>query len=403
MHLEQSMARTDRSEVCSRARMGDLQPIKFVDDSEALDGLVAKLARCRAVAVDCEANSFHAYHERLCLLQLSADGEDFVVDPLAPGLSLAPLVPIFADPAIVKVLHSAEFDVMLLKRAQPMEIHGLFDTRVAASSLGLPNVGLAPLMEEHFGVETDKRFQRSDWGKRPLDEAQLEYARLDTHWLLRLAGLIRKMLHEADPLHIQEVAAECRRLEALEPLPKEDPATADLKIKGLGNLPTSAQAVGQRLNLWRHTIASETDRPVYKILSNAHLLALAEAAPTTVEALRRSKAVPARIASRYGEDLVAAVVAKGGAPARPPRSRATRERGPTIDRERYEALREWRRDAAAERNTDASLVLSRVAMESLARLPDLPRTTEDLARTGLIECWRLQHYGEGILEALTGR
>ena len=379
--------------------MSTLEPPIYVADQDALEDLAARLLSSRAVAVDCEANSFHAYHERLCLLQISANRTDFIVDPLADGVDLTPLAPVFADPAILKVFHSGEFDVMLLKRACPMEIHGMFDTRVAASSLGLPNVGLAPLLEEHFGVTTDKKFQRSDWGKRPLEEAQLEYARRDTRWLLPLASKMRKALHEAGRLHLQEVAAECRRLEMLEPDPLHAGPEDGAKIKGVGKLDPRHQRVAHELNVWRHEEASRIDRPLYKVLANERLLALASRAPRTLEDLRRTKIFNQRQLERFGERVVEAVataLAKG--PIR--EQRKARNGAPGYDRDLYEALREWRRDVAAERNVEASLVLGRTVMEGLARLSKLPGDVDELAGTGLLERWRVGEYGEGIVEAL---
>jgi ribonuclease D len=386
--------------------MLELDPPVYVADQASLEKLAKRLLTVRSVAMDCEANSFHAYRERLCLLQVSFGDEDYIVDPLADGLDLRALAPVFADPAVLKVFHSAEFDVILLKRAFPLEFHGLFDTRVAAASLGLANVGLAPLLEEHFGVETDKKFQRSDWGKRPLDDDQLEYARRDTRWLLALAGKLRKMLHEAGPLHLQEVAAECRRLEALEPDPRPAGPDESEKIKGMGKLDARRQMVVHELNAWRHGEAARVDKPLYKIVGNEQLLAIAKVAPKTVEHLRDSRVVSDRIVSRFGADLVAAV--RRGLERKPvPEARGRRSSAePPIDRDVYEVLREWRRDAAQERNVDASLVLARSAMEAIARMSRLPTTLEDLQRVPALERWRVEKYGPGILQRLasmTGR
>ncbi len=152
-----------------------LPPPIYVDDSHALSKLRDRLLRQPAIAVDCEANTLFSYLERLCLLQISTKAGDYLVDPIV-GLDLGELAPVFADPGIMKVFHSAEYDVLLLKRAHPFELRGLFDTKIAVQSLGCPTPGLAAVLDDWLGVRIDKKYQRSDWGKRPLTDGHLHGA-----------------------------------------------------------------------------------------------------------------------------------------------------------------------------------------------------------------------------------
>ena len=132
-----------------------------------LAALVARLRQAPAIAVDIEADSFHSYFEKTCLIQFSLPGLDAIVDPLAlPDLS--PLGPVLAAPASEKVFHAAEYDIICLKRDYGFQCAPIFDTMVAAKVLGWPRVGLASLLAEHFGVQVDKRLQRADWSRRPL-------------------------------------------------------------------------------------------------------------------------------------------------------------------------------------------------------------------------------------------
>ena len=197
--------------------MSEPDPV-YVDRPAALARLVDILLDEPAIALDTEANSMFAFRERTCLVQVATRRQTFLVDPLAP-LDLRPLAPVLADPAIVKVLHGAEFDVLMLKRAGPFEVAGLFDTRVAAASLGLGSSSLAALVSDVVGIELDKRYQRSDWGERPLSAGQRRYAAQDVCHLLEVADVLRERLHQAGFPHPEEVAAECRRIEALEPAP----------------------------------------------------------------------------------------------------------------------------------------------------------------------------------------
>jgi len=197
-----------------KAKQRGTKPPVYVDTGAGLVRLAQRLLQQTAIAVDTESNPLFAYRERLCLIQMSTPQYDCIVDPLAID-DLDPLVPVFADPGILKVFHDAEFDVLMLKRTHAFEVSGIFDTKVAVTSLGYATIGLAPLLKTFYGVTLDKKLQRSDWGKRPLTEEQLDYASKDTYYLLRLAEKLRKELHQKGGLNSLEVAAECRRLERL--------------------------------------------------------------------------------------------------------------------------------------------------------------------------------------------
>ena len=163
-----------------------LPPPILVADEDSLDRLVRDLASHPVVAVDTESNSLHAYRERVCLIQFSTPAADFIVDPIRlPDLS--PLAPFFANPSQQKVFHAAEYDLICLRRDYQFEFTNIFDTMSAARTLGWPQVGLAAILDTHFGVKLNKKYQRADWRRRPLTPEQLDYARLDTHYLRGVA------------------------------------------------------------------------------------------------------------------------------------------------------------------------------------------------------------------------
>ena len=120
----------------------DLPPIVTTD--LGLAAWMAHLEPADLVGVDMEANGFHAYVERVCLIQISTRQADCVIDPLAVR-DLAPLGRWLANPSITKIMHGAEFDVTSFKRDFGFEVHGLFDTMHAARLLGLEKLGLSAL------------------------------------------------------------------------------------------------------------------------------------------------------------------------------------------------------------------------------------------------------------------
>ena len=151
----------------------------------ALERLASELSSEPIIAVDTESNSLYAYQEKVCLIQFSTPGKDYLVDPLALK-NLSPLDPVFRSPKIEKVFHAAEYDLLCLKRDFGFEFNNLFDTMIAAGILGRQALGLGSILKDEYGVQVDKRNQRANWGQRPLPEGLLKYAQLDTHYLIPL-------------------------------------------------------------------------------------------------------------------------------------------------------------------------------------------------------------------------
>ncbi|HUM63014.1 MAG TPA: ribonuclease D, partial [Anaerolineaceae bacterium] len=137
------------------------------------------------LAIDTESNSLYAYRERVCLVQVSTPQTDYLVDPLALT-DLSALGSLFADSRRQKIFHAAEYDILCLKRDYNFTFNNIFDTMIAARILSYPQVGLGNLLSAWFGIELEKKYQRADWGKRPLPQAMLDYARMDTHYLFDL-------------------------------------------------------------------------------------------------------------------------------------------------------------------------------------------------------------------------
>ncbi|PIX46945.1 MAG: hypothetical protein COZ54_02550, partial [Anaerolineae bacterium CG_4_8_14_3_um_filter_59_70] len=156
-----------------------LQPPVWISTPVALQKLAGELTRQPRLAVDTESNSLHAYREQVCLIQFSTHETDYLLDPLKLN-DLSPLAPIFANPKIEKTFHAAEYDIITLKRDFGFSFANIFDTMQAARILGYKQVGLDSILAERFGVVVNKRYQKADWGRRPLSRDELNYARFDT-------------------------------------------------------------------------------------------------------------------------------------------------------------------------------------------------------------------------------
>jgi ribonuclease D len=370
----------------------DLPPPVVVTGADRLRQLVPTLRASSQVAIDTESNSLHAYRERVCLIQLSTRRDDFLVDPFAVQ-DLSPLAPLLSDPAVEKVFHAAEYDLACLRRDFGFEVVHLFDTRVAARMLGRTRTGLGDLLQDSFAVHVDKRHQRADWGKRPLAPMLLEYARLDTHYLLPLTDLLVEELRRAG----REVEAreECARLAASPLSMNGGTEDAFWHVTNARKLNGTQAAVLRELYAVRDAEARRRDSPPFKVVSDGALLAMAQALPKSRAALEAVAEVPPRARQRYGADWLAAI--RRGLEAPPPPRPAGRN-GDEATQARFQRLRDWRRRVAEASGIESDLVLPRDMAWEIARTnpPDL----ESLHRLMIPLETRFAAHGPAILKAL---
>lgn len=377
----------------------------LITQAEALRRMVERLRGERRVAVDTESNSLYAYREQVCLIQFSVPGGDsepsldYLVDPLAVR-DLAMLGEIFGGRGMEKVFHAAEYDVVCLKRDFGFEFGKLFDTMMAARILGRDEVGLGALLEAEFGVKLDKRFQRANWGERPLKREMLAYARLDTHYLLGLRDRLEKELVERGLWALAE--EDFRRLEAIEGVPKNGLVNGERqgecwRVKGAYDLTPQQAAVLRELCEYRERAAEALDRPLFKVINDASLTAIAAAGPQDVEGLRKLPGMTGKVVERHGRDLMNAVRRGLAAePIFPPRN----HRPSNGYLERLEGLREWRKRKGLKLGVMSDVVLPRDLMLRLAERN--PRGMGELEEAMGDAPWRLGEWGEEMLRVLRG-
>lgn len=373
-----------------------MSPPKIVSTVPALEALVARLRREPQVAVDTESNSLYVYYERVCLIQVSTREADFIIDPLALP-HLAPLKALMADPAVEKVFHAAEYDLLGLKRDFNFELVNLFDTMLAARILGWPQFGLGPILEQHFNVRLDKRWQRADWGRRPLTPEQIEYAQLDTHYLLPLRDILYSELEATGRL--EEAREEFARIAAVAPALRRS-ANFDpegfWRISGAQGMNGREMAVLRELYLFREEQARAQNRPPFKIMGDRTLVKLAKAHPRRIEDLSTAGGLSPYQVRRYGRGLLEAIARGLEAPLPEPPRRNDRPDDAILAR--YDALREWRKRRAQERGVESDVILPREALWALAR--QAPATIDELAAINTLGPWRREMYGEEILAVL---
>jgi ribonuclease D len=372
-----------------------LHPPILVSTVEALDEAILRLTNEPVVAVDTESNSLYAYVERVCLLQFSVPGTDYLIDPLAIG-DLSPLGAFFADPRIEKVFHAAEYDVMVLRRDYQFEFANLFDTMIASRVVGWSRYGLGSLLRDHFGVLTDKRMQRTNWGKRPLSPEQLVYAQLDTHFLLALR---QKLLDELVAQgRVEEARLAFGRVAQSEWTEKGFDPEAFWNIKGATSLDDTGLAVLRALYIYRDQRAQALDRPPFKVLGDQVLLDLGRDRPRSLAELGRMKGIPRRLPTKELQRILDVIEQGLGDPLPSRKKRERRSKPDQAVLNRYGALKEWRKERARNRGVEPDVVLSNRTMRALARRN--PTSPEDLRATGLLSDWERQQYGHEIVALL---
>jgi ribonuclease D len=332
----------------------------LISTAPALADLTSDLTGFDPIAVDTEADSLHCYFEKLCLIQISFDGRDLLVDPLA-GLDMQPFFSVLSGKCLI--LHGADYDLRLMRRTGFSEPRAVFDTMIAARLTGHAEFSLAALVKQYFAIELVKGSQKANWARRPLSEQMEAYARNDTHFLITLAGHLERQLRELGRWEWFEQS--CAKAIATARVDKERDMEAAWRITGSSDLQGRSAAILRALWFWRDSEARSADRPAFHVLQNEKLI---EAAVR----LERGDQVsfPHFSPSRQRRFMIATEAAlalpqeEWPRPIRKPRIR------PTPEQERFFAKLKGKRDAAATAlKLDPSLIAPKATLEQIAADP----------------------------------
>jgi len=261
--------------------LADLPLSIWISDPETLTHRIA--ARPARIGLDTEFIRERTYWPQLALVQIAIDDDILLVDPLVPGMASA-LAPLLADPAVLKIMHSASEDLVALQRACGVVPRPLFDTQIAAALAGIAaGIGYQRLVQELLGIALDKGETRSDWLRRPLSPAQLEYAADDVRHLF--------VLHDRLDASLQQLDRRDWLAEDAARLASGNAADASERWPHLGMrtsqfLDADAQRRLLRLLRWRERQARDSDRPRSWILDNEIATALARTPPVDPDALQ---------------------------------------------------------------------------------------------------------------------
>lgn len=362
-------------------------PFQMIATPDALHRMLEQIQAEPCLALDTEFVWDRTYYARLGLLQIGlTDGTCFLVDAVAIQ-DLAPLGGMLTDARIVKILHDAPQDLMILRRATGAAARNVFDTRLAAGFAGFPStISLGNLLSELVDVHLAKAHTRADWIARPLAPEVLEYAADDVRYLPQVASLLRNRAHEAgvEAWLADELAA----LDASALYEEKAPDEAYLRIRAAASLSRRQLAVLRELAAWREQTARDVDLPRRWLLEDGELVAIAAGMPRSADGLR----LKPQMVQRYGAALLAAIqrgLALPDSELPPPIFQPSRD--PAL-RKAVDAAQAAILDRAAARKIDPALVGSRSDLTQLLQEGAAARP-EDHA---LLRGWRAEFMGDAL-------
>ena len=358
-----------------------------------LEAACTRMAQHPFVAVDTEFLRETTFWPVLCLVQLASDVEALAIDALAEGLDLEPLLRLMADEGVVKVFHAARQDLEIFWKLAGVLPTPLFDTQVAAMVCGYGDqVSYSELAQSICKATIDKSSRFTDWARRPLDEAQIDYAIGDvTHLRDIYKALSRRLKTNGRQSWLED---EMKILTSPD-IYEQHPERAWERYRSRARRPRDL-AVLMELAAWRESEAQARDVPRSRVLKDDALIGLALAAPRSPEALANLRAFPRGMerSRAAGEILEATERGLARDPKTLPRIDRDRRNGAHIGAT-VELLKVLLRQVSDESGVAARLIASVDDLEAIA--------TDDTADIAALKGWRRRLFGERALELKRGR
>jgi ribonuclease D len=365
--------------------------MKLLTNNDELAAICERFSHHEFVTVDTEFLRETTFWPKVCLIQIASPEEAIAIDTLADNIDLSPFFALMANPAIVKVFHAARQDLEIIWRLSRLIPAPLFDTQVAAMVCGFgEQASYLELVKAITRANLDKSSRFTDWSRRPLSDAQIEYAIADVTHLRDIYSTLLERLTRTNRLDWLDDEMQILSSPATY---EQHPDNAWERLRHKVRKPRDL-GVLMELAAWREQEAQGKDVPRSRVLKDDILVEIAQSAPRTIEALGNLRAFPKGMErSRSAADIVASV-----------------ERGltrdpntiPKIERARrgangatVELLKVLLRQISEETGVAAKLIATIDDLEAIAADQD----SETLALTG----WRRSIFGEKALELKKGR
>ncbi len=366
--------------------------MRVITTTAGLQEACTQLAKSNFVAVDTEFMRETTFWPILCLIQMASPDTEVVVDPLSPGLDLAPFYELMMNEVVVKVFHAARQDIEIVFAQTGAVPRPVFDTQIAAMVCGFnESVSYVNLVKKVTGVDLDKSSRFTDWSRRPLSPGQLTYALADvTHLRDVYAYLIDEMCTSKRTDWVGEEMAELMATSTYQTLPEEAWKRLKLRVKN-----RKALAILIELADWRERLAQGQNVPRGRILRDEALYDIANQAPATVEKLSELRTLSDGFArSARAKEIIDAV--KRGI-ARDPKTVPPLEHATPLSAEAnatVELLKVLLKAAAARHRVAPRLIADTEELEQIA--------SEDDTKVRPLMGWRRVVFGEDALRLKRG-
>jgi ribonuclease D len=367
--------------------------MELITESRALAGFCARQTAADFVTVDTEFLRDKTYWPQLCLVQIAGPAEAAIVDALAPGLDLGPLLALMSDPGVLKVFHAARQDIEIFFHMTGTVPAPVFDTQVAAMVCGFGDaVSYETLATKLANARIDKSSRFTDWAQRPLTPRQLDYALADVTYLRTAYEKLRAQLDKSGRASwLDEEMAELTHPTTY----RLDPAESWKRLKTRGGN-RRFLSILREVASWREVAAQQRDIPRGRILRDEALLEIASHAPKTIDDLARIRGLGRSVAEgKLGAEMLDSIIRgaaapESGAPEPTPRADLPPGLGPLVD-----LLRVLLKLRCEDNDVAQKLVANSTELEMIA--------ADDHADVRALQGWRYEIFGRDALALKHGK
>jgi len=308
-----------------------------------------------------------------------------------------PLSDIFFNDSIRKIFHSAESDIPLIKTIVDCNFNNIFDVMLAAKYAGIYRCGLNNLIQKYFFVSLNKKYQKANWGLRPIKKEMLEYAAMDVFYLKRLKDILIPVLKSKNLF--EECLAHCA---SLGKLPKKEYffySYGYLKINGAKKLEKKNLNILRELYLKREDVARNLNIPPFKVISNETMFKIASDYKIAYDNLRYIKGITDYVFNKHSKWILEAI--KRGLEDNEVES-VKKEKSSNINFEKYkirfDVLKKWRLEKAKSRNLFPELIFTNDTLWKIAHMEN--PSLENFIKYGIDE-YKINLYGNELISLLS--
>lgn len=363
-----------------------------IDNVRSLQLALITLSQSDCLSIDTESSGYYTYYSKVCLIQISSRGKNYIFDPIRLD-DISGLAPLFENPAILKIFHSASDDIKALKRDFSFKFENIADTMFSSRLLDLEQNSLLYLVEHYHKVKLSKKEQKSNWEKRPLDKSQLQYAALDTVYLESIWEKMKEELTKRKLL--DEALSEFKKLAEEESEPFEGFSITLEKFPNVLELSSDERRALYDTLVFRDEKARRLNKAPFRIWNNDKVLEL-------VKSRRDSAKLIESVGKKDADHLLSIYNNPGGPPIHKNDlfKRSTEDLAGE-DADRFKRLRQWRETIMSIRRMGHNLMPSNKNIAEIAKKN--PKGIDELRELGIFSEWKVQNYGPSILNALQSK